>query len=224
MDHMTKADGLGHEGFAQAYEADPDPEFPPDGAWAYPVFAFDRDGRVRADFVSRWGAPRIVRVRPTASPEWVGMFPSGGLGGVSGVFATPSPDRVCVLVDGQAYLVRSDAPEEGAVAAQDTVQQVIYALEPQLLLLASSFDIVALGPGGVAWRSPRLALDGLRVGVVDADGIHCTGVVLPGDTVSFVVDPTSGQVSSGPHMGDDARTDKASRRRHWWRRGNGFIG
>lgn len=222
---MTEADGLDRQDFAATYEVKTDPEFPPDGSWPCPVFAFDRDGRVQVELVSRWGAPRIIRVRPAASPEWVGMFPSGGLGGVSGVFATPSPDRLCVLVDGEAYLVRVDAPEEGAVIAQDTVGQVISAVEPPLLLLVRGVDIVALGAEGVAWRSPRLALDGLRVGVVDASGIHCTADLLPGDVESLIVDPASGQVSSGPGLKVTAWTGEASSsRRRWWQRRNRSAG
>jgi len=94
MCDVTCSSGFDRQGFAPTYEIESDPEFPADGAWPCPVFAFDRDGRVGPEFVSRWGAPRIVRVLPAASSEWVGMFPSGGLSGVSGVFATPSSERV----------------------------------------------------------------------------------------------------------------------------------
>lgn len=218
MCDMTDASGFERQGFSPAYEVEPDPEFPAGGAWSCPVIAFDRDGRVQAEFVSRWGAPRILRVRPPDSPEWVGMFPSGGLGGVSGVYATPSPERLCVLVDGAAYIVRVDGPQEGAVIAHDTVEQVVSSMEPPLLLLVRGIDIVALGSEGVAWRSPRLAVDDLRVGVVDTDGIHCTGDLLSGDLASFIVDPASGLVSSGPRL-EGAPWNPASRsRRRWWHR------
>lgn len=218
MRDMTDANGFGRQDFAPAYQVEPDPELPADGAWSCPVFAFDREGRVRTEFVSRWGAPRIVRVRPGASPEWVGMFPSGGLGGVSGVFATPSPQRVCVLVDGAAYMVRVDAPQDGADVAHDQVVQVVSVVEPPLLLLVRFIDIVALGGEGIAWHSPRLAADDLRVGVVDAEGIHCTGDLLAGDPVSMVVDPSSGQVSAGPRLVVDPGDSQASRSRRPWRR------
>jgi hypothetical protein len=218
---MTDALGFERQGFSPAYEVEIDPEFPADGAWPLPVFAFDRDGRVRSEFVSRWGAPRILRVRPAASPEWVGMFPSGGLGGVSGVFATPSPERLCVLVDGEAFVVRVDAPAEGAVIAHDTVEQVVSAAVPPLLLLVRGIDIVALGAGGVAWHSPRLAVVDLRVRDVDAEGIHCAGDLIGGGLVSIIVDPTTGQVSSGlPREGALWHSPAPRSRRHWWHRRN----
>lgn len=219
MGDVTDANGFDRQSFARAYEVDLDPEFPADGAWPCRVFSFDRDGHLQAELVSRWGAPRIVRIRPATSPEWVGMFASGGLGGVSGVFVTPSPERLCVLVDGSAYVVRIDAPEEGAVVAHDSVEQVVSALEPPLLLLVGGIDIVALGPEGVAWHSPRLAVDDLRVGVVDAEGIHCTGDLLDAHPASFVVDAASGQVRSGPRLeGAPWRARGSGARRRWWQR------
>lgn len=191
------------------------------GAWPCPVFAFDRDGRVGLEFVSRWGAPRIVRVLPAASPEWVGMFPSCGLGGVSGVRATPSPQRVCVLVEGRAYVVRVDAPEERAIIAQDAVEQVVSTVEPPLLLLVRGVDIVALGAEGIAWRSPPLAGDGFRVGLVDAEGIHCTGDLLANGPKPIVVDPASGEVSVGARLDGAPSNPRATRSRgRWWNRRN----
>lgn len=197
---MTDASGFDPAGFEPPYEVDVDPEFPGDGRWRSPLYAFDREGRVESALVSRWGAPRIVQVWPASSPEWVGMFPAGGLGGVTGVFATPSPQRLCVVVDGHAYVVRVDAPGDGAVVAHDTVEQVVPVAAPPLLLLVRGIDIVALGRDGVAWHSPRLAVDDLRVVGVDGVGIRCTGDLLTGGPSSLVVDPMTGQVRSGPRL------------------------
>lgn len=199
---MTDANqSLSNEGaFAPAYAVEIDPEFPADGQWSCGVFAFDRDGAMAPDFVSRWGAPRVVRVTPAASPEWVGMFPSGGLGGLSGIFATPSPERICVVVDGLAYLVRVTAPGRGAVLAHDTVEQVVSVADSALLLLVRGIDMVALGIDGVSWRSARLAVDDLRVIGTEPEGIRCVGDLLSGDLDVIVVDPATGHVVSGPRL------------------------
>lgn len=219
MSTMTNASGFDSLGFGSAYEIEADPEFPANGTWSCPLFAYDRDGRVRPEFVSRWGAPRIVRVQPANGAEWVGMFPAGGLGGISGVFATPSPERLCVLVDGLAYLVRADAPGDGAVIAHDQVEQVFPAVDPPLLLLVRGIDIVALGADGVAWRSPRLAVDDLRVLSVDPDSIRCTGDLLSEERASLIIDPTTGQVASGPRLeGPPWNSPDVRPRRRWWRR------
>jgi hypothetical protein len=198
---------LGFDGgpFSPDFAVQTDPEFPADGDWSCAVIPFDRDGQVTQEFVSRWGAPRVLRVQPVGSPEWVGMFPAGGLGGLSGVFATPSPERICVIVDGKAYLVRVNAPGEGAVIVQNTVEQVVTLEDPALLLLVRGIDIVALGLGGMAWRSPRLAADGLRVVGADARGIWCVGDLLSEGQDSVVVDRATGLVASGPLVGGSPR-------------------
>jgi hypothetical protein len=126
------------------------------------------------------------------------MFPAGGLGGVDGVFAGPASTQMCVVVDGQAYLVRIDTPAAGAVIAHDQVRHVVPAASYQLLLV-SFIDIVVVGPQGIAWHSPRLALDDLHVMHADADGIHCTADMLDGSQVPITVDPTTGLVVAGPH-------------------------
>lgn len=186
--------------FHPAYDVAVDVEFPGDGRWPSPVYAFDRQGRLQPDLVSRWGAPCILEVRPVVSPHWIGMFPAGGLGGVTGVYATPSPRHMCVLVEGTAFVVQVDAPNEGAVIAHDTVGQVAAVAEPPLLLLVRAIDIVALGPNSVSWRSHRLAVDDLQVDMVDDDGIWCTGDLLMGKPTSLLLDPATGEVSAGPRL------------------------
>jgi hypothetical protein len=124
------------------------------GEWPCPVFGFDRDGHcVGEEFVSRWGAPLVVHVVPSDRPEWIGMFPAGGLGGIDGVFAGPASTQMCAVVDGQAYLVCVDAPAAGAVVAHHQVWQVVSVAGAQLLLLIRFIDIVAVGPDGIAWHS-----------------------------------------------------------------------
>ncbi len=187
-------------GFEAVYSVEVDPEFPSDGDWHCPVFSFDREGHVAGEFVSRWGAPLVVRVSQAGAPGWVGMFPAGGLGGVEGVFAGPAPAQMCVVADGQVYLARVDAPQDGAVIVHDQVAQVVPVADPPLVLLIRFMDIVAIGPAGIAWRSPRLAVDDLRVVRVDADGIHCTGELLGESPAALVVDTATGQVIAGPRL------------------------
>jgi hypothetical protein len=160
-------------GFAPAFDAEADPEFPGDGRWSCPVFAFDYDGRVVQEFKSPWGTPFVVRVTPADGSEWVGLFPAGGLGG------------------------EDDAPGSAAVVAQDQVRQVVPVIDSSLLLLVSYVDMVAIDSQGIAWTSPRLALDGLRITHTDADGIHCVADTLAGSAETIVVNPATGEPASG---------------------------
>jgi hypothetical protein len=77
--------------FAPAYSFDLDPEFPGSGEWDCRVFNYGRDGKITPELESRWGTPIVVRVEPTTEAEWVGMFASGGLGGVRTTSPCPSP-------------------------------------------------------------------------------------------------------------------------------------
>jgi hypothetical protein len=185
--------------FEPAYAVEVDPEFPGTGEWGCPVHGFDRDGRVVAGFESRWGAPLVTSV--VAPPgRWVGMFAAGGLGGVRGAFACPSPFMLCTLVDGVAYLVDVREPGRGATIAHDQVRQVLPTADASLLLLVRFIDIVAIGREGIAWRSKRLAVDNLQVTAAGVERILCTADML-GTRPTIVVDPTSGAVIEGPVLG-----------------------
>lgn len=191
---MNEAGGQGFErfNFEPAYEVTVDPEFPGSGSWSIPVFAYDSEGKLVDEFRSAWGTPRVVEVRPRDSDPWVGFFPSGGVGGASGTFATPDPSRFCVCVNGAAYTVDVRRPESGATVLRDIVQQVTSTEEPQLLVLAGFTDLAAIDSAGPAWESGRLGMDGLRVVSTSAGIIHI-GVLGDNMTEEFLdVDARTG--------------------------------
>src|SRR5207248_1148991 len=131
---------------------------------AYPSFCFGRDGRQTHDFDLdvRWGAPLPLRVEVDGAGAWVAVFAAGGLGVDRGVYACPSPRHLCVVVDGLAYLVDVDEPDQPAILAADAVVAVVAVRELPMLLLVSDTDLVALDRGGVAWSALRIVVDGLR--------------------------------------------------------------
>lgn len=160
--HVAVGEGFEPLGFAPEFEVELAPEFPGTGSWSHPVHAFDLEGRVVQDPVSRWGAPAVLVVEPAHGLPWVGIFSSSGRGqGFSGAVATPNPRRLCVAVKGATYLVDVDRPQQGALVTW--AQQLVGISSPALLLAASTDDVVAYGVEGLAWRSPRLAVDGLRI-------------------------------------------------------------
>jgi hypothetical protein len=185
--------------FAPDYDVEVNPEFPGDGHWAHPVYGFGRDGTVMEDFDSRWGTPTVVQVIPTGSSAWVGMFAAGGLGRLREVYACPAPQFMCTVVDGLAYLTDVSFPT-GTTIAHDQVTQVVAVGGRPLLLFVSFDDIVAIGAAaGIAWRTPRLVVDGLRVVTASADGIVCTGDNL-GGTETIELDPATGAQTAGTRM------------------------
>ena len=185
--------------FSAAYDVIIDPEFPGDGDWRCPVIGFGRDGRPQEDFDSRWGAPTVVEVIPIDGERWVAQFAAGGLGGVSDVYATPAPDRLCVVADGLAYLVDVDAADGAAQVVHDQVWQIEAVTEPSLLLLVRFIDIVAIGAEGVAWRTPRLAVDDLRVVNTSGGIIECSLDNLGGSS-TISIDAATGRQVDGTRL------------------------
>ncbi len=180
--------------FEPIFDVEVGPEFPGDGQWREPVHGFDRDGAPAEPFDSRWGPPLVLRV--DANPAWIGSFPAGGLGGISGVFACPSPSDLCVVADGLAYLLDVRKPEQGATIARDQLTQVTPLKDPPLLVLTRCIDLVAIGPNGIQWRTSRLAVDELCVRSASSAAIVCTGYNLGGEA-EILVDPATGAPSGG---------------------------
>ena len=194
---MSQLQELNVSGFAPSYAVVIDPEFPGDGDWGCDVFGFGRDGRLEKPFHSVWGTPFVVEVRPASAHRWVGQYAAGGLGGISGAFACPSPDHLCVLVDGQAYLTDVGAPASGSVVAHDQVGQVVASAD--LLLLVRFIDIVAIGRDGIAWRTKRLAVDDLRVIRATSDVIECSLDNLGGSS-EIAIDAATGEQIEGTRL------------------------
>ena len=190
---------LGANGFESAFVVEVDPEFPAAGDWRCEAVGFDRDGHAVRDFVSRWGAPLVIRIEPVDRPAWVAMFAAGGFGWFRGVFATPAPTKLAVVVDGLAYVVETARPPTEAAVVFNGVHAVVACSDPPLLLLVTLTDILALGPSDVAWKTPRLCLDELEVRHAARDGVICScdNSAAGWGRGEIVLDPTSGAQVSG---------------------------
>src|SRR4051794_24070606 len=94
----SKTRGFHQFHFEPDYEVVVDAEFPGNGDWGCEVHGFGRDGVLDEPFHSAWGAPLVLEVRPNRGARWVGQYAAGGLGGVSGVYACPNVEQVCVVV------------------------------------------------------------------------------------------------------------------------------
>jgi hypothetical protein len=186
-------------GFSSSYQVVVEPEFPGTGDWGGPTYGFARDGSISAEFESRWGAPLVLSVHADEVGDWIAMFAAGGLGGERGAFACPKPSDLCVVADGQAYLVDAAHPEKGAIVVHNMVVQVLPVADMSLLLLVRPWDLVAIGARGIAWRTPRLAVDGLRVLTAAANSIICSCDNLGGsETISL--DPQTGEQTAGTRL------------------------
>lgn len=148
--------------FDPAFTVEVEPEFPGDGDWQCPVVGFDRNGRVMAEFGSRWGTPFVARIRPRSASEWIAMFAAGGLGSLRSAFATPAPQFGAVLADSLAYLVDVMAPGAPATVVGDQVHQVVPCSEPPLLRSWASSTSWRLAPPESPGPRPGCASTVLR--------------------------------------------------------------
>jgi hypothetical protein len=189
--------------FLPSYDVEVDPEFPPDGIWADPVHCFDTHGSRSDTVATRWGPPFIARISPGSSGHpWVGMFESGALAeGASEAHACPNPTQLCVVVGGLAYLVDAERAGADATRLLTPVTQIVAVDAPALLVLVTFSEAVALSDQGIAWRTERIALDGLRVDRVNGSEIHCAADNLEGGWDALVLDASSGRQSSGRRFG-----------------------
>jgi hypothetical protein len=142
----------------------------------------------------------IFEVDPGDSDSWVGFARPTSIGSrnaVTGLFSTPDPGRLCVITQGAAYLVDVATRRFVLLSQSDPVIFVTSLADVGLLLLATPWRVLAIGCDGPAWRTERLAIDGLRLD--EADGSRLVGVADPDspEPQDFVIDLRNGSHSGG---------------------------
>lgn len=113
-----------------------------------------------------------------------------------GIYATPSPYVVAVIARGDAYFINVRAPERWWTLEDSPIVAVRSAADSGLLVLATPWRVLAVGTDGVAWRTPRLSIDGISLGEPADDVLH--GNADPQDeAVDFVIDLRTGHHRGG---------------------------
>jgi hypothetical protein len=112
---------------------------------------------------------------------------------VSGLWSCPGMDDLCAVAGGYGYVVNTLDPKEFTHIEFRPVFEVRPLVEKSLLLLVGSQALLAWGPDGEAWRTPRLSSEGLRIVEVRGDELHGFGWDLVTDReVPFTVDLRTG--------------------------------
>jgi hypothetical protein len=142
----------------------------------------------------------IFEVDPGNSDSWVGFARPTSIGSrnaVTGLFSTPDPGRLCVITQGVAYLVDVASRRFVLLSLSDPVIFVTSLTDVGLLLLATPWRVLAIGRDGPAWRTERLAIDGLRLD--ETDGPRLVGVADPDspEPRDFVIDLLNGSHRGG---------------------------
>ncbi|WP_138974088.1 hypothetical protein [Patulibacter medicamentivorans] len=173
--------------FAAGYDVQALDELPAAGG----AHEFARDGRVVDGGV-------LIEVFAEHG-AWAGLVanaPESVAAAHTAIYSTPSPNMVCVVARGDAYFIDVDAPERWWVLEDSPVVAVRSATAEGLLVLATPRRVVAVGRDGVAWRTPRLAIDGIEL-AAPTDG-ELRGIADPRDDAEeFVVDLRTGRHEGG---------------------------
>ena len=138
-----------------------------------------------------------VMVRPAASAPFLGTFALGFAdpAAPTGFWSCPNPAELCALVGGYAYIVDTRNPERFTHLELRPVLDVLPAPEQQLLLFCSSYAVLAWGARGLAWKTPRLSSEGLRITEIRDGALQGFGWDLMMDQeIPFAVDLETGQL------------------------------
>jgi hypothetical protein len=167
------------------------PELPGSGWGDIPVHFFPRT-TTRPEHDGIW-----LLVSPNSGTSWVGVFDFGYdvPPAVSKVFSTPNPNRLCVVSAGAAYLVVAHEPENWELLELFPVTGVRAIPECGMLIIATFHKLAALGPEGIAWESPRLCWDDLRIAKADSERIEGVGYdpTNPSTEMPFSVETRTGR-------------------------------
>lgn len=144
----------------------------------------------------------LVEVRPENAPPWVGMFAFGTASRTpsthSEICPTPDPDRLCVVARGAGYLVSAHHPKSWEPVASVPITDVRSVPRAGVLVLATYTDLFAYDASGIAWRTPRLAWDGLHIDRVTDTEVHGTYFDIQTEAPrAFTVDLRTGLASGG---------------------------
>lgn len=141
----------------------------------------------------------LVEVRSERGESWLGTFAFGRLtpNGVSGLFTTPDPQRLCVVARGEGYLVSANTPTVWQPILATPIIDVRPIRAQEIIVFADFTELVAYGQSGIKWRTKRLTFDGLKITEVTDTSITGEFWDIRSEAMaSFVVD-----LATGTHHG-----------------------
>lgn len=138
----------------------------------------------------------VVRVTPESGSPWTGVFVFGSLAAraKSGLYSCPDDRFLCVVSGGNGYIVSTEDPSAFEVVSSEPIVDVIPAVDQGLLVFVDPWGLVACREGGEAWRTGRIAADGLVVEGVTRDQVNLRGDSLEREDATFVVRLSDGRV------------------------------
>jgi hypothetical protein len=161
------------------------------------LFTFDRRSIGEGSDRSSLSDANSILVEFTTGKEtWIGRFETGSEG-LSGIYATPSPESACVVAEGSGYWVPTLHPDAYNVVRCTPIKEVLRVPERDIIIFADYTRMSAYGINGLLWTTERLSWDGLQITHVSRSSILGLAWDAPADRhVEFSIDTSTG-VSAG---------------------------
>jgi hypothetical protein len=156
--------------FPHSYEIQEIGEFPGTGKFRDPVIYFPPPAESRMGGL--W-----LQVKPASGKSWIGVFRFGYSSppAFSRVVSSPDPDRLCVLANGAAYVVKSNDPERWEQIPIIPVLDVRQLPEAGLLVFSDFTHLAAYRNNKLAWPSARVCWDDLKIAKITSEVIEGVG-------------------------------------------------
>jgi len=158
-------------GLAHSYEIHEIGDFPGAGKFRDPVIYFPRPQE------GGEGGGLWLKVKAASGKSWVGVFAFGYSSppAFSRVVSSPDPDRVCIIANGAAYVVKSDEPEVWDKIPVIPVLDVRTVPQQGLIVFSDFTQLAAYRNNKLAWRSPRVCWDDLKIVRITREAIEGVG-------------------------------------------------
>ena len=113
----------------------------------------------------------MVNVIPYKGDPWLGIFAFGKVTpkGVTGIFSMPNSECLCVVAQGNAFIVSVNDPSTWESVRAIPVIDVRCIVKHGIIVFATFTELVAYGSSGLKWRTKRLTWDSLKVVEVTDD-------------------------------------------------------
>jgi hypothetical protein len=157
--------------FPHSYEVEQVREWPGSGSFSVPVIYFPPP-KARAEHDGLW-----LMAKAKSGKTWIGVFSFGYTSppAFSRVISSPNPESVCVVSHGSAYIVNAEKPDVWEQVPILPVLEIRPLPEHKLLVFSDFTGLGACGSNGLAWRSPRVCWDELKITKVTSETIEGTG-------------------------------------------------
>lgn len=142
----------------------------------------------------------LIRITPGNARPWYATFEQGydSRNAVTGVWAHPHPERLCVICKGAGWIIDSTHPELWECIGAFPITFVVPVPRPGLIVFADFTRLIAYDRNGKVWRTEELSWDGIKVSGIAEEWLYGYGFDAPTEgEVPFAVNLRSGRHTGG---------------------------